>query len=1235
MNNSIKQFGFHALGDSAITGPLYPLGDKTPFTYDFRNFFHPYVGDLIQVLNQGSLKDMFEPAVQARLEGDFPLDAPAYTLHESGLVTVTRHRKEIDVDEGGPYANYNWELFFHIPLTIAVHLSKAQRFAEAQRWFQYIFDPTSAESRPGNSLALSTPDDPREGDPLTFRWTTDAPDPLNWVGIYSGPILPARGIGSLVWQYTPGTSGDVVLDRKPPLTGGPYTAYMCAKNLYGVLATSAPFSFRPHPAADASAGTPVTGGAAVTSTPGGPADPQVGVDSPERYWKFLRFRRKDGLYDIAQLLTLLSTSDTSAHPLTDEQRKRKTQILLGYQAIKDNPFRPHAVARTRPLAYQYQVVMKYLDNLIAWGDSLFLQDTVESINEATQRYVLAANLLGPRPQKVSATGRAKAQTFAQLKALKDGGLDPTGNALVDLEAQFPFNLAAPNSTGGDGAWTSTLFGIGRSLYFSVPGNDRLLTYWDTVADRLYKIRHCTNMQGTVRPLALFEPPLDPGMLVKATAAGIDVGSIVAGTNQPVGPLRAMPLIHKALELAGEVRSLGGSLLAALEKGDAEHLALLRQSHETKIHQLAKDVRFLQWKNAEQSTEALLRARASTWERYRYYLRMQGLTPDAVTAPETSALLRAPLTEANFDTVFSTLVSAYDTTIVPQTYPRLNLAGESSPSSQSGATGAGALHLTPTEDAELNAHLPAARDLRSEASVLDRVASTLTSIPDFNLDLQFWGIGMHAELFGGKKMSDAVKIAAEILRTSATYHTDQAGMLSRTASHERRADDWILQANLAARELAHCGRQIITSLLTEQIAQHEYLNVQTQIANSQEVDNLLHAKFTNEELHSWMQGEISRLYYQWYRFAFDTARRAERTMKLELRRPELDATDFVQFNYWDGGRKGLLCGEALHLDVKRMEMAYHDNNRRELELTRHVSLRQLDPLALLQLRTAGTATFTIPESLYDRDFPGHYMRRIKSVALSVPSVVGPYTPVPCTLSLQRSSIRVKPLLDGVAYHRRGDGEDERFVDVFGPVESIVTSSGTNDSGLFETAPHDDRFLPFEGAGAESTWKVDLPGELRGFDYSTISDVVLHVRYTARLGGKQLGDKAVKELKATLSQVQTSGLALLLSLRHDFPTAWSAFAAGTTGDLKITLNKSFFPYVVQDTKLKIADKLELYAVGTTELTPRTVDISSVPSGTFDSPPNEMQLSLSPDDTVLKPKAGDVLLVMRYSLEGPNPQ
>ena len=71
------------------------------------------------------------------------------------------------------------------------------------------------------------------------------------------------------------------------------------------------------------------------------------------------------------------------------------------------------------------------------------------------------------------------------------------------------------------AGAAPLFGIARTLYFCIPPNDALLRYWDVV-DRLFKIRLCMNIEGVVRQRALFEPPIDPGMLVKAAAAGIDV-----------------------------------------------------------------------------------------------------------------------------------------------------------------------------------------------------------------------------------------------------------------------------------------------------------------------------------------------------------------------------------------------------------------------------------------------------------------------------------------------------------------------------------------------------------------------------------------------------------------------------------------------------------------------------------------------------------------------------------------
>jgi hypothetical protein len=284
------------------------------------------------------------------------------------------------------------------------------------------------------------------------------------------------------------------------------------------------------------------------------------------------------------------------------------------------------------------------------------------------------------------------------------------------------------------------------------------------------------------------------------------------------------------------------------------------------------------------------------------------------------------------------------------------------------------------------------------------------------------------------------------------------------------------------------------------------------------------------------------------------------MKHELMRPELDGMSFIKFNYWDGGRRGLLCGETLHLDLKRMEMAYHEHNKREYELTKHVSLRQLDPLALLTLKATGACEVTIPEALFDLDCPGHYMRRIKSVSLSIPAVTGPYTSVNCKISLLRSSLRLSPLLSTGGYEREG-AEDSRFVDYFGAIQSVVTSNANNDSGMFEPSLRDERFLPFEGAGVYSAWKLELPAEFRQFDYETIADVILHIRYTAREGGALLRSGAVNTLE---TRIQALGSARLFSVRHEFPSEWAKFKslqlepAPPFRELTFTLREEHYPF-----------------------------------------------------------------------------
>ena len=1073
------------------------------FSYDFKNFFHPYVGSLITQLNQTSVAGMLDPAFLQSNKCYANYSNADYTPDNSLTVQVTLEPRKIDVTLGEPYANYNWELLYHIPVMIAVHLSNNQRFAEAQKWFHLVFDPT----------------------------TTD-----------------------------------------------------------------------------------------------------TSVAPPQRFWRSFVFWPGGPIADINSLLQLLSTPDTQ---LDAAQIQTKSTVIAGYNAILADPFQPHVVARTRPSAYQWYVVMKYLDNLIAWGDSLFLADTIETINEATLCYVLAANLLGPRPQVMPQAGNISPKNFAQLK---QAGLDRMSNALVNLEAQFPFNLVPTPGPNGNGSndQSGALFGIGRSLYFCIPQNQNLLAYWDTVADRLFKIRNSENIQGVVQQLPLFDPPIDPGMLVKAAAAGIDIGSIVSGLNQPLGPYRAPLLIQKALEIAGEVRSLGNALLASIEKGDAEQLALLRQKHEIQLQQLVQNVRYLQWQHAQETTNGLLKTRASALERYTYYLRLLGLVPDGTTVPATFTPDRRELTEANFDDTYNALVAEYDLPVAVQVYNALQLAQGSSPSSQSGASGTGQLYLNKNEDAELNTHLPTARDARLTANIANSIASGVTPIPSAEAHLAFWGIGVHSKLFSGQTLAGVAKLTADIAQVTATYETDQAGIASRTAGYQRRADEWMFQANLAAHELVSIGRQIIASLIAEQVADHDYQTVKAQVQQAQDIQTFLQTKFTSAVFYGWMQSQLSGLYYQYYRFACDTARQAEQTMKQELMRPELDATDFIQFNYWDSGHQGLLSGEALFLDIKRMEMAYYASNKRELELTRHVSLRQLDPLALLDLKITGSCTVTIPEWLYDRDCPGHYLRRIKSVALSIPSVVGPYTSINCTATLQQSTVRVSSLLNNGTYARDTANDDDRFVDYFSSVQSIVTSGGNADGGLFETNLRDERFLPFEGAGAVGTWSLSLPSDLRAFDYMTISDVILHVRYTARDAGAPLSTQATKELKAAFSQAGQSGLVLLFSLRYDFPTAWSAFVNGT-GGYTFSLRKADFPYMAQGATKLTVNGLVLYAQSGTKLVQATQTQSEVNptqvSSDLNGPAGASVIMFPVDSNnsqvLARSQSAEVFLIVRYHL------
>lgn len=990
---------------------------KRDIKYKFSAHYHPHTDELIETLNRDGLPALLDAGYHESLTRSLT------ELYTPGAFSMTPFPKEeIDESDDGPYAIYNWELFFHAPLTIAVHLSKNQRFDQAQKWFHFIFDPTCNDDT---------------------------------------------------------------------------------------------------------------------------------IPSPQRFWKFLRFRNETKMEFIQEMLTQLAKGDDN---------ELKTRMEKSIQAWRDKPFQPHVIARTRYLAYQLNVVMKYLDNLIAWGDSLFRQDTIETLNEATQIYVLAANILGPKPQKIPPRGTRTNKTYKQLK---DSGIDAFGNALIEIENDFPFSTAPTTANPVDGGATAAAFGIGRTLYFCIPQNDKLLGYWDLVADRLFKLRHCMNIEGVVRHLPLFDPPIDPGMLVKAVAAGLDIGSILNNINQPLSTVRGPLLLQKALEICSEVQSLGSALLSALEKKDAETLSILRQKHELNVSKLTQDIRFLQWKESEAATDGLLKSRATAFERYRHYKKILGAPDTDIERLRTVELARTDLNEEAFDAVYTQLIGQYATELPKEDYRQetsvgglMEFAGNIVTGIFSGQLGQ-TLPLNRNENAELNIFLPAHDTFSTLSSALKLVSPIVALIPQFDAHATPLGVGAKVG-FGGVQLKGLADGGAEIAQKVATAFLTSAERASKMAGYYRRAEDYVLQANLATSELVQYGRQIISSLIREQITKKEYENHLKQIEQAEEIAAFYQDKFTNEELYNWMQGEISKVYFECYKFAYDIAKKSEQTLKYELMRQEFDDLNLIKFGYWDSARKGLLSGESLYLDLKRMEMAYHENNKREYELTKHVSCQRLDPMALLKLKATGSCEIELPEWLYDIDSPGQFNRRIKTVSISIPCITGPFTTIHAKLSLLQSSIRISSLM-GDDYKRSGT-EDARFRDFNGALQSMVTSTGQNDSGLFETNLRDERYLPFEGAGAISRWKIELPNALPQFDFETIADVILHIRYTCREAG-HLKTAATDFIKDEILQGDGGELIQLFQIGSEFGSAWQLFksaASDATRKLTIQLDKNQFPY-----------------------------------------------------------------------------
>jgi hypothetical protein len=137
-------------------------------------------------------------------------------------------------------------------------------------------------------------------------------------------------------------------------------------------------------------------------------------------------------------------------------------------------------------------------------------------------------------------------------------------------------------------------------------------------------------------------------------------------------------------------------------------------------------------------------------------------------------------------------------------------------------------------------------------------------------------------------------------------------------------------------------------------------------------------------------------------------------------------------------------------------------------------------------------------------------------------------------------------------------DARFA-VNNVSQAIALSSGRDDTGMFELNLRDERYLPFEGMGAISQWQLELPLDTNRFDLDTLSDVVMHVRYTARDSGLPAFKDAVRTAVIAVPPSRTHFQ--LLSARTEFPDAFARLLAptGSGQRLQLDLGPQHFPFI----------------------------------------------------------------------------
>jgi hypothetical protein len=417
-------------------------------------------------------------------------------------------------------------------------------------------------------------------------------------------------------------------------------------------------------------------------------------------------------------------------------------------------------------------------------------------------------------------------------------------------------------------------------------------------------------------------------------------------------------------------------------------------------------------------------------------------------------------------------------------------------------------------------------------------------------------------FGTKQVASTVMAAGYIAKAvvGGFINAAEAQLESDTlmASHENRVQDWRFQQGVAQQDSLIGIQQI--QLANDQLAtaSQEAKIARLQADQAQTTVDFLDRQFTNQELYQWMGGVLAGVYRYFLQQATALAKMAQDQLAFERQEP---AATFIQADYWQppdasaladskgSDRRGLTGSARLLQDVYQLDQYAFDTEKRKLNLSQTFSLAQLAPLEFELFRQTGVLNFATPMSWFDADFPGHYLRLIKRVRLSVTALIPP-----------SRGIRAQLLNHGVSRVIVG-GDSFTEVTIRRDPGLVALTSPVAATGVFELDAQADLLNPFEAAGVDTTWELQMPKAANPFDYGSIADVQITVDYTA-LHHPDYRSQVIERLNANLGRSGDRSFAL----RRDFPDAWYALlnpsAEATARTARFTVDPSDVPSNLND-------------------------------------------------------------------------